>query len=153
MNQALSEQKWEQLIQLSSEDFSAFYPFDQYSSRPVDFYQGMANQGKCEPQKALANFKRAHQLNPWQPEISFMLGKAMYDLNDFQGAVNLYTVVMEVFPDFYFARFDLALAYYNLGKYAEAFEQLALIPSPNNLEWYSKYYKQTVEKLVPTSKD
>jgi len=82
----------------------------------ADLYQGRLN----DPRKALELAKEAHGLAPDDAHISRALGRLVYQQGDYKWALSLLEEAARKLPDQPEALYDLAWAYYNVGKVNEA---------------------------------
>jgi tetratricopeptide (TPR) repeat protein len=73
-----------------------------------------------EPGKALDLAKTAHQLAPEDPHVSLVLGRLLYHTADYQLALSLLEQCASQLPGQPSVLYDLAWAYYSVGRVAEA---------------------------------
>ena len=82
----------------------------------------LANNGKNE--KALKCFDRAVELDPGEPEYLSNRGNMRLYLDDFEGAVRDFSLVIEADPHSGAAYYNRGIAYSHLGLYTEAAQDL-----------------------------
>jgi TolB-like protein/DNA-binding winged helix-turn-helix (wHTH) protein/Flp pilus assembly protein TadD len=75
--------------------------------------------------EAMAEIKRAQELDPLSLVINTTLGERLYYARQYDAAICQLLKTLEIDPDFSLARFALALAYEQKGGYAEAVQELA----------------------------
>jgi tetratricopeptide (TPR) repeat protein len=73
-----------------------------------------------DTQKALEMAKEAHSLAPDDPQISYVLGRLVYDGGDFQWSVSLLEDSARKLPQDPQIVYDLGRAYYSVGRVSEA---------------------------------
>lgn len=72
------------------------------------------------PAEAMAEIKRAQELDPLSPIINTTLGENLYYARRYDEAAVQLRKTLEIDPDFYLARYLLGLSYEQKGMYAEA---------------------------------
>ncbi len=97
--------------------------------RPTDwsvfFQRGIAYERLKEWDKAEPNFKKSLELNPDQPQVLNYLGYSWVDMNrNLEEGLNLIRKAVELRPDDGYIVDSLGWAYYRLGRYDEAVEEL-----------------------------
>jgi tetratricopeptide (TPR) repeat protein len=92
---------------------------------PVFYQLGIAYERLKQWDKAEPNFKKALELNPDQPQVLNYLGYSWIDMNiHLDEGMNMIRKAVDLRPDDGYIVDSLGWAYYRLGKYSDAVEQL-----------------------------
>jgi DNA-binding winged helix-turn-helix (wHTH) protein/TolB-like protein len=76
------------------------------------------------PQEAMAEIKRAQQIDPLSPVINATVGERLLYAREYDRAIEQLLKTLEIDPDFFLARYLLALSYEQKGMYREAIAEL-----------------------------
>eukprot|EP00756_Hemistasia_phaeocysticola_P023049 Hpha_TRINITY_DN15868_c2_g7::TRINITY_DN15868_c2_g7_i1::g.192122::m.192122/K19673/TTC21B, IFT139; tetratricopeptide repeat protein 21B len=83
-------------------------------------FLGEAYMSIQEPEKAIAAFKKARQLDPGDAEMAVKIGRAHVTTHDYAEAVNYYKGAVQAEPNRLSLRHDLANLHWRLGNFQEA---------------------------------
>jgi len=83
--------------------------------------------------EAIAELRKAHELDPLSPIIATDLAKRLCDAHRYDEALALFQKTLEVDPDFVQAHHYLAQAYEQMGRYPEAIAEVEKIKSWEDL--------------------
>jgi TolB-like protein/DNA-binding winged helix-turn-helix (wHTH) protein/Tfp pilus assembly protein PilF len=83
--------------------------------------------------QAIAELRKAHELDPLSPVIATDLAKRLSDGHRYDEALALFQKTLDVDPDFVLAHKYLAQAYGQMGRYSEAVAEVKKIKSWNDL--------------------
>jgi len=89
--------------------------------------------------EAIEESKRAHELDPLSVDIWVDLGRRYYFARDYDRAIEEYRNALELFPDSWYARSELALALSQKGLYNEAIEEYLKIEFEPSYHWHLGY--------------
>jgi tetratricopeptide (TPR) repeat protein len=76
------------------------------------------------PSEAMAQIKRAQEIDPLSPIINATVGERLLYAREYDQAIEQLRKTLEIDPDFFIARYLLALAYEQKGSYREAIAEL-----------------------------
>jgi len=113
---------------------------NQELQRAGEFFNklGIAAMAEENYAKAIANFKRAVQLNPYDPEYWKNLGEAYTFSKFFEKAKQAFEKALALKPDYGEVYYDLGVLYTEWGKYKLAVEWFK---KAANLDTYEDRYK------------
>lgn len=90
------------------------------------FQRGIAYERLKKWDQAEPNFRKALELNPQQPQVLNYLGYSWVDMNrNLQEGLEMIKKAVELKPDDGYIVDSLGWAYYRLGRYDEAVEELS----------------------------
>eukprot|EP01062_Namystynia_karyoxenos_P029524 TRINITY_DN22164_c0_g1_i1.p1 TRINITY_DN22164_c0_g1~~TRINITY_DN22164_c0_g1_i1.p1 ORF type:complete len:1333 (+),score=623.83 TRINITY_DN22164_c0_g1_i1:88-4086(+) len=89
-------------------------------------FLGEAYMSIQEPEKAIAAFKKARQLDQSDAEMAVKIGRAHVTTHDYAEAINYYKGAVKAEPNKLSLRHDLANLYWRLGNFAEAEQELQM---------------------------
>ncbi len=107
-----AEGEYKLAIQLNASNATAHHRYARY----------LAKIGKLE--EAVAEIKRAQELDPVSPTISVVVGEVLYFARQYDQAVEQFRKTLAMDPNFWPADMGLGLSYLRKGKYAEAVAEL-----------------------------
>jgi len=115
-------------------------PNQQAVEKAADFFNklGLAAIGEANYAKAIANFKRAVQINPRDPELWKNLGEAYMLAHFYKKAEQSFRRALTLKPDYGEVYYDLGILYAQWGKDKEALKWLT---KAANLDTYGERYK------------
>ena len=90
------------------------------------YYKGLSFMRKGQPYDALANIKKAIELNPDDPRFYDAAGLLYFATGRFDKAEEAYKKALELDPKYSDARHNLGVLYNRLGRYDEAIEQFKI---------------------------
>ena len=90
-------------------------------------------------EEAIEESKRAHELDPLSAEIWVEFGRRYYWDRDYDKAIDEYRKVLELFPNYWYARSELALALSQKGLHNEAIEEYLTIEFEHTYHWHLGY--------------
>ena len=93
---------------------------DGYATGHHQYAMFLAAMNRLE--QALAEIRRAHELDPLSLLISTAVGRILHFSRRFDEAIEQCRRTIEMNPQFPLAHFDVAIAYGNVGRYSEAIE-------------------------------
>jgi len=113
---------------------------DQAKERAADFFNklGLAAMAESNYAKAIANFKRATEVNPNDPVLWKNLGEAYLFAHFYKKAERSFLKALSLKPDYGEVLFDLGLLYYEQGEYKKAVQWFK---KAANLDTYDERYK------------
>lgn len=76
------------------------------------------------PQEAMAEIKRAQQIDPLSPVINATFGERLLYAREYDQAIEQLLKTLEIDPDFFLGRYLLALTYEQKGMYRQAIAEL-----------------------------
>jgi DNA-binding winged helix-turn-helix (wHTH) protein/TolB-like protein len=76
------------------------------------------------PHEAMLEIRRAQELDPLSPIINATVGERLLYAREYERAIEQLLKTLEIDPDFFLARYLLALAYEQKGMYREAIAEL-----------------------------
>ncbi|MFC1586698.1 surface lipoprotein assembly modifier [Planctomycetota bacterium] len=88
-----------------------------FPEEPTDFERGKQYLSDKEYEKAYDFFRQAHQENPTDPDVNFLLGRAAKETKRYEEAVQAFEVVLAAKPKHNRAKLELAECYYHLKSY------------------------------------
>jgi len=87
-------------------------------------FLGEAYMSIQEPEKAIAAFKKARQMDPGDAEMAVKIGRAHVTTHDYGEAITYYKGAVQADPNRLSLRHDLANLHFRLGNYQEAENEL-----------------------------
>ena len=99
---------------------------------------GIAAMAEENYAKAIANFKRAVQMNPYDPELWKNLGEAYTAAKFYQKAEQAFSRALALKPDYGDVYYDMGILYTEWGKYKKAEEWFK---KAGSLDTYGERYK------------
>jgi tetratricopeptide (TPR) repeat protein len=101
---------------------NTFYTTDN-SSTPLDWYKGFAMfyQGN---DSALYYYKRSEEQNPFHVQTLSDIGALLENQGKHEEAIPYFRRVLSYVPNYYEAHFNLAVAYFNVGKATDALNEI-----------------------------
>ncbi|MCM2291295.1 tetratricopeptide repeat protein [Allorhizobium sp. BGMRC 0089] len=100
-------------------------PAPDKSQWPVFFQRGIAYERLKEWDKAEPNFRKALEMNPNQPQVLNYLGYSWVDMNrNLKEGLEMIQKAVELKPDDGYIVDSLGWAYYRMGDYAKAVDEL-----------------------------
>jgi len=108
------------------------------NARAHDLYAWLlTNVGRLD--EAIGENKRAHELDPLSVDIWVDLGRRYYFTRDYDKAIEEYQKVLEIFPNSWYARSELALALSQKGLHNEAIEEYSKTEFEPTYHWHLGY--------------
>lgn len=101
----------------------------------IYYFRGISYERTKRWEQAEADFRRALELNPDQPQVLNYLGYSWVDMGmNLEEALDMIRTAVDLRPDDGYIIDSLGWAYYRLGRYPEAVEQLerAVVLSPED---------------------
>lgn len=112
-------------------------------------YHNLINLAQGADQWALSAYQNTIRLNPSHPGLRLDLGGLYYGLNNFEAAADQFKVAVSLKPDLANAYYNLAAAYREQEKYAEAYQMMqsviSLVP-PDSADWQKA--KEELDELA-----
>jgi O-antigen ligase len=87
---------------------------------PVKWYEGLSYYFEKNFQEAAYALEEAYEINPYNFNVINNYASTLIQLKQYEKGAELYLKALEINPKFEEAMFNLAFAYYNLGKFDEA---------------------------------
>lgn len=117
-------------------------------------YRNLINAAQGADQWAIAAYNQAIKLDPLNPNLRLSLGGVLYSLKNYDGAVQQFTLAVNLKPDWANAHYNLAAALREKGDFQNAFNQmqntLALVdPNSNDFNKASAELEELRKKLPP----
>ncbi len=91
---------------------------------PLQWYQGTSFHQLKMDKKALLNFRKAIKLSPYNSNLYNDLAGSFVAVKQLDSAVLYFNKALKISPDYYLARINLAIIYYNLSQYDLALENI-----------------------------
>jgi O-antigen ligase len=145
---ARSNQNWENVISEIDHGYSVFAALDP-TSTPLQWYRGEANFMLNNLQQALEDYKKAYDAHPYHIHVLNNLATCYELEGNHDEAINYYKQALLIFPQFEDALINLGAAYFNSGKYVDAYETLLQCnPDTKNpkLEQYLSIVRQKLNE-------
>ncbi len=155
---AQERQTISQLIQQAIREAKAAVTLNPASSLAWEnlarLYHNLINLAQEADQWALNAYSNTIKLNPNQPNLRLGLGGLYYALNNFEAAADQFKIAASLKPDLANAYYNLAAAYREQKKYAEAYQALQVtlgLVSPEAADWekVKKELDELASRLQP----
>jgi tetratricopeptide (TPR) repeat protein len=150
MLKARAADNWQEVIRVSSKAKNKWHHLDP-SSVPVDFYTGVAYYNLGEKAKAMAVFKNAQEIAPYNFHILNNLATLEIEQQNYEVAIPLLKEALRINSRFEDALYNLAYCYTEEGKFQEALNQVEAIPTDS--EKKALYKAEIQKRMKPTGDD
>jgi tetratricopeptide (TPR) repeat protein len=114
------ESKWEISIINCNKACSIFYTVDP-TTLPIDWYRGVSNFSLQNFDAAYADFEKAYTFHPYSHHVLNNLATSCELKGWHERAKNYYKEAIRIDPHFDESRLNLAVIYFNEGRYRDAY--------------------------------
>lgn len=129
--QAQAQKDWKGMIRETQVAENRYYEYNDVAL-PLCWYEGIAWYQLEQPDKSVAAFERAYQLNPWSFQVINNYASALVKAGRYSEAVPFFEKTMEINPRYEDGKFNLAFALYHAGDYPKALEWVGKIDTIRN---------------------
>jgi TolB-like protein/DNA-binding winged helix-turn-helix (wHTH) protein len=119
----------------AGKDFQQAIELDPNYSVAHEFYGDAYLGFTGKRDEAIAELRKAHELDPLSPVIATDLARRLCDVQKYEEAVAQFRKIIDVDPDFVQARYYLSQTYEQMGMYPESIAEVKTIKDWENLQF------------------
>lgn len=138
---------WASVIKYCDKAKSSFYQLDP-TTIPVSWYKGLAYFSSGNFRQALAEYKDAHSISPYNHYILNDFGSALEKLGRHEEAKEQYKQALKINRHFDDPKLNLAAIYYNEKNYPEAWSWTSQV---NDRHPRKAMFVQTIKPFIKAS--
>lgn len=146
---------WEKMIVDGNKAINIFYNMDPFSI-PIKWYIGVAEFTLGDLVKAKENFEEAYQIHPYQVHVLHNYATCFEKEGDHEKAIKMFEEMHRISPTFSDGIINLSGAYFNAGKFEDAYKTIITFKwddnSPKSHEFMKVILAKKMELMLQRNK-